>query len=120
MSESRLVWVRRQLPTAERHPDETERGPRSAGAQLARWLSPARTVLRPYNRILRISGALRLAGAALIAGLGLGYAPLGFVLFVVGTTGSYATAGGVLAAYAIGRAAATPPQGRLIDRVGPH
>jgi predicted MFS family arabinose efflux permease len=72
-----------------------------------------------YGSILCAPSAARLSSAVLLGGLGLGFAPLGFVLFVKTQTGSYAVAGAVLAGFGIGRAIATPAQGRLLDRFGP-
>lgn len=76
-------------------------------------------MLRAYSRVVNAPGVPRLALAVIVGGLELGFAPIGLILLVQQSTGSYGAAGGVLAAYGIGRAVATPAQGRLLDRLGP-
>ena len=71
-----------------------------------------------YARILRTPHVLRLMGAALIARLPIGIDSLAIVLFLRQQTGSYATAGIVSAAFALGGGAGAPLLGRLIDRFG--
>lgn len=56
--------------------------------------------------------------SSLIARLPKGMSPLATVLLLHDLTGSYATAGVTAAVVALGDAATTPMQGRLIDRVG--
>jgi MFS family permease len=58
------------------------------------------------------------AFSSLIARLPKGMAPLACVTLIHQSTGSYATAGLVTAALALGDAATTPLQGRLLDRYG--
>ena len=57
------------------------------------------------------------AGASLVGRLPRGMASLAIVLLVHSATGSYAVAGGAAGAMAIGDAAISPVQGRLIDRL---
>jgi MFS family permease len=59
-----------------------------------------------------------LMGAALIARLPIGIDSLAIVLFLRQQTGSYAAAGIVSAAFALGGGAGAPLAGRLIDRFG--
>jgi hypothetical protein len=56
--------------------------------------------------------------SSLVARLPKGMTPLAAVTLMHQSTGSYATAGVVTAALALGDAAATPFQGRLLDRFG--
>jgi MFS family permease len=58
------------------------------------------------------------AVSSLIARLAKGMTPLAAVVLIHQTTGSYADAGVVTVALALGDAAATPAQGRLLDRYG--
>jgi MFS family permease len=73
---------------------------------------------RGLLEIARAPGAAMLAGASLVARLPRGMAALAIVLLVHDATGSYATAGAAGAALAVGDAAVSPLQGRLIDRLG--
>jgi MFS family permease len=60
----------------------------------------------------------RLLAASLIGRLAFAMLPLGFVLFTVAETGSSATAGVLVAAFAVTSALA-PARGRVVDRHGP-
>jgi MFS family permease len=71
-----------------------------------------------YARILRTPHVLRLMSAALVARLPIGIDSLAIVLFLRQETGSYAAAGAVSAAFALGGGAGAPLLGRLIDRFG--
>jgi MFS family permease len=71
-----------------------------------------------YARILRTPHVLPLMGAALVARLPIGIDSLAIVLFLRQETGSYAAAGLVSAAFALGGGAGAPLSGRLIDRFG--
>ncbi len=71
-----------------------------------------------YVRILRRPQAWRPFAAAVVARLPISMAPLGIVLLVQDVRGSYAVAGAVTAAFALGCALATPVWGSLVDRVG--
>jgi MFS family permease len=73
---------------------------------------------RRYERILRTPQVGPLVLAALVARLPIGMFGLAIVLFLRAETGSYATAGIVAAAFALGSGAAAPVQGRLVDRLG--
>jgi predicted MFS family arabinose efflux permease len=70
--------------------------------------------------LLRLAIVRRLVGGVVLGGLSIGLAPLGLVLFVRDSAGSFAAAGAVLGAFGLGRAIATPAQGRLLDRLGPR
>lgn len=71
-----------------------------------------------YLTVLRAPHARRLVAAALVGRLPVGIASLALVLLVREATGSFASAGGVAAAYALAAGIASPAQGRLVDRVG--
>jgi MFS family permease len=71
-----------------------------------------------YLRILRRRAAAVPFLAAVVARLPISMAPLGVVLLIQNVRGSYAIAGGVTAAMALGGAVAAPGWGRLLDRVG--
>jgi MFS family permease len=71
-----------------------------------------------YARILRTPHVLPLMAAALVARLPIGIDSLAIVLFLRQRTGSYAAAGIVAAAFALGGGAGGPLSGRLIDRFG--
>jgi MFS family permease len=71
-----------------------------------------------YARILRTPHVVRLMAAALVARLPIGIDSLAIVLFLRQQTGSYAAAGIVSAAFALGGGAGAPVLGRLIDRFG--
>lgn len=71
-----------------------------------------------YARILRAPHVVSLLVAALIARLPIGIDSIAIVLFLRERTGSYAAAGIVSAAFALGGGAGAPLSGRLIDRFG--
>jgi MFS family permease len=71
-----------------------------------------------YGAILSSPGAARLLASALFARLPLGMASLAVLLLVRESTASFAAAGLVVGAYALGSAATAPLQGALIDRLG--
>jgi len=71
-----------------------------------------------YARVLRTPHVLPLMASALVARLPIGIDSLAIVLFLRDRTGSYATAGIVSAAFALGSGAGAPLSGRLIDRFG--
>jgi len=71
-----------------------------------------------YARILRTPHVVPLMVAALLARLPIGIDSIAIVLFLRERTGSYATAGIVSAALALGGGAGAPLSGRLIDRFG--
>ena len=71
-----------------------------------------------YARVLRTPHVLPLMTAALVARLPIGIDSLAIVLFLRDRTGSYATAGVVSAAFALGSGVGAPVSGRLIDRFG--
>jgi MFS family permease len=71
-----------------------------------------------YGRILRARHVVALSITALVARLPIGVVSLSIVLFLREETGSYAIAGAVAAAFALGSGAAAPVAGRLVDRLG--
>src|SRR3954451_24225178 len=71
-----------------------------------------------YDRILRAPDVMPLIDAALAARLPIGIDSIAIVLFLRERTGSYAAAGIVSAAFALGGGAGAPLSGRLIDRFG--
>lgn len=71
-----------------------------------------------YRRLLRKPQLLRLIAFGLIARLPFGMAPIALVLFLRAQTGSFATAGGVAAAFALAGGLLAPVQGRFVDRLG--
>lgn len=76
--------------------------------------------LARYAQLFREPHVAAMTAAALLARLPLGIIGLAVVLFLREETGSYAIAGGVAAAFAIGSAGAMPYAGRLVDRLGPQ
>jgi MFS family permease len=75
----------------------------------------------PMARYLRILSRRSVAvpfAAAVVARLPISMAPLGIVLLIQNVRGSYAIAGVVTAALALGMALSAPGWGRLLDRVG--
>jgi MFS family permease len=75
-------------------------------------------MLKTYRQILATPGVTRLVAGVIIGGSSIGLAPLGFMLYVHDRSGSFTVAGAVLAVFGVGRALATPLQGRLLDRLG--
>lgn len=73
-----------------------------------------------YTQLLRAPHVGAITAAGLLARVPLGIVGLALVLFVRDETGSYASAGAVAAAFALGFAAAAPYAGRLVDRLGPR
>jgi MFS family permease len=71
-----------------------------------------------YARILRTPHVMPLMAAAIVARLPIGIDSLAIVLFLRERTGSYAAAGLVSAAFALGGGAGAPLSGRLVDRFG--
>jgi MFS family permease len=84
------------------------------------WRRVGHTLLRPgpLAEVLAISHVKAVATASLVARLPRGMASLAVVLLVHSATTSYAAAGVAGGAMAIGDAAISPLQGRLIDRLG--
>lgn len=75
-------------------------------------------MLTAYRRVLVHPGALAFCASGLVARLPIAMMTLGIVVLVSRQTGSYALAGQVSAAYVMGNAVASVPQGRLADRLG--
>jgi MFS family permease len=75
-------------------------------------------LLAPYLSVLRLPHAARLVLSGFVARLSYGITPLATVLLVRKTTGSFADAGVVVAAQAVGWALIAPLQGRMVDRAG--
>src|ERR687883_1944801 len=71
-----------------------------------------------YLRILRVRAARNPFLASVIGRLPISMAPLAAVLLVQQVRGSYAVAGLVTGAYALGATLGTPALGRLVDRFG--
>jgi MFS family permease len=74
--------------------------------------------LGPYRAILRTPQVPRLVSAAVLGRLPLGMAGLALVLLVRHAAGSYALAGLVAGAFALGVGLAAPLMGRIVDRSG--
>lgn len=74
--------------------------------------------MRAYGPLLRLPGALGFCAAALVGRMPLSMLGIGSVLLVQDRRGSYALAGLVAAAYALGQAAGSPAVSRLVDRRG--
>jgi MFS family permease len=68
--------------------------------------------------VLRTGAAVRPFGLSLLARLPVSMAPLGILLLVQQVQGSYAVAGSVTGAFALGTAAGAPAWARLMDRAG--
>ncbi|MCU1673872.1 MAG: transporter [Frankiales bacterium] len=77
------------------------------------------SLLSRYGDLLRTGGAGPALAASLVGRLSLGMTGLGLLLLVRSTSGSYATAGAVCAAYALAFAAGSPARARSADRRGP-
>ena len=75
-------------------------------------------MLGTFRSILRLPSARRLVITALFARIPVGINALAIVLMVRRATGSFVDAGIVDAGLALGAVLITPPQGRLIDRLG--
>jgi len=73
---------------------------------------------RGYGPLLRTSGALAFTLTALVGRLPIAMLGIGTVLLVEDRRGSYALAGLVSAAYAVGMALLGPGLSRLVDRLG--
>lgn len=73
-----------------------------------------------YARILRLPGIAVLIGATMVTRLPFAINGLAVVLFMREKTGSFAIAGLVAGALALGAAAGAPLAGRLVDRRGPR
>jgi MFS family permease len=71
-----------------------------------------------YGRIIRLPGMGLLLLATLLGRMPIGINGLALLLYTREVTGSYAIAGLIVGAYAIGSAAGAPFQGRLVDRLG--
>jgi len=71
-----------------------------------------------YGQLLGKPHVAAMTAAALLARVPLGIIGLAIVLFLREETGSYAAAGAVAAAFAVGTGAAAPYAGRLVDRLG--
>ena len=71
-----------------------------------------------YRRVLGAPGVKQPLLGVIIGRLSIAAEPLSTVLLVHGTTGSFAAAGAVMAAYSIAAAISLPVQGRVMDRIG--
>ncbi len=78
------------------------------------------TLLTRYDAVLRGTGAAQPLVAGLVGRLSLGTTGLALLLVVRASTGSYAAAGAVAAAYAVSFAAFAPVRARRADRSGPR
>lgn len=74
--------------------------------------------MRAYLPLLRLPGALAFSLAALVGRMPISMLGIGSVLLVQDRRGSFALAGAVAAAYAVGGALVNPLVSRLIDRRG--
>ncbi len=77
-----------------------------------------KSVYEPYAAALRLSGAAKFSGAGFIARIPLAMVGLGILLFISNTTGSYAFAGFVQAAFTLTAALAAVVSSRMSDRYG--
>ncbi|GAA2070082.1 MFS transporter [Streptomyces albiaxialis] len=73
-----------------------------------------------YAAVLRTPSACRTFGAALLGRLSYGMVPLSLILAAKDVTGSYASAGGVMAAFGATAVLLSPARAALIDRHGPR
>lgn len=71
-----------------------------------------------YRRVLGAPGVRQPLAGVVIGRLSIAAEPLSTVLLVHGSTGSFAAAGAVMAAYSIAAAISLPVQGRVMDRIG--
>lgn len=78
------------------------------------------SALARYATVLRPPGATAALTASVVGRLSLGMTGLAALLLVKDTTGSYAVAGAVSAAYALAFAVAAPGRARSADRGGPR
>src|SRR5215210_5222998 len=76
------------------------------------------TVSSPYRRVLSLPGALAFSATGLVARLPISMITLGIVVLASARTGSYATAGGISAAYVAATAVGAVPLARYVDRLG--
>ena len=76
------------------------------------------TVTSPYRSVLSLPGALAFSATGLVARLPISMITLGIVVLVSTRTGSYATAGGISAAYVAATAVGAVPLARYVDRLG--
>ncbi len=74
--------------------------------------------MQRYVTILRVRAGRNPFLASVVARLPISMAPLAAVLLVEDVRGSYAVAGLVVGAYALGATLGTPVLGRLVDRLG--
>lgn len=72
-----------------------------------------------YRTLLQTDGVPRLLSSVIVARLPLGMQALAILTLVGRATGSFATAGVAVGALSLANAAASPVQGRLVDRWGP-
>jgi MFS family permease len=75
-------------------------------------------MLDTYRTVLNRPGTLAFSSAGVVARLPISMVGLGLVLLVSSTTGSYALAGAVAAAFTLTSALTSIFQGRLLDRFG--
>ena len=76
--------------------------------------------MRRYLEILRSPHVGALVASSLFARLPIGINALAIVLYLREQTGSFAVAGAVSGALALGSALGAPVQGRFVDRIGPR
>jgi predicted MFS family arabinose efflux permease len=79
---------------------------------------PREGFLSGYSDLLKRSEVRRLVSGSMIARLPSAMLPLGILLLVNTRLGSLAAAGLIVGAFSVGRAAASPLVGALIDRLG--
>lgn len=77
-----------------------------------------KSVFKPYVQALRVPGAALFSGAGFIARIPLAMIGLGMLLFISNTTGSYAFAGFIQAAFTLTAALAAVVSSRMSDRYG--
>lgn len=77
-----------------------------------------KSVYEPYAQALRLDGAAKFSGAGFVARIPLAMIGLGILLFISNTTGSYAFAGFIQAAFTLTAALAAVVSSRMSDRYG--
>lgn len=75
-------------------------------------------MLTTYRRALALPGAKRFSSTAFVARLPIAMGVLGIVLLISGTTGSYALAGALAAAFTVGIAVGPLTTSRFVDQLG--
>ncbi len=75
-------------------------------------------LLKPYKEIFSYPGSLAFSLAGLITRMPMSMTGLAIILLIFAKTGSYGTAGSVVAAYSIAQSIVGPRWARMADRIG--